>query len=46
MTSLHIPFKGREIPVFDEPGELVVQLAESGKSGLRLLRIESSGIGG
>lgn len=46
MTSLYIPFKGREVPVFDEPGELIVQLAESGKYGLRLLRIESSGAGG
>ena len=46
MTSLYVPFKGREVPVFDEPGELVVQLAESGKYGLRLLRIESSGMGG
>jgi hypothetical protein len=46
MTSLYIPFNGREVPVFDEPGELVVQLAEYGKYGLRLLRIETSGMGG
>jgi len=46
MTLLFVPFKGREVPVFDEPDELVVQLAESGKYGLRLLRIEPSGIGG
>jgi hypothetical protein len=45
-TSLYVPFKGREVPVFDEPGVLVVQLAESGKYGMRLLRIESSGMGG
>jgi len=46
MTLLHVPFKGREVPVFDEPGELVVQLAEAGKYGLRLLRVEPSGAGG
>lgn len=46
MTSLYVPFKGREVPVFDKPGELVVELAKSGKYGLRLLRVESSGAGG
>ena len=46
MTLLHVPWEGREVPVFDEPGELIVQLAEAGSYGLRLLRIEPSGAGG
>lgn len=43
MTSLHVPYKGREVPVFDEPGELVVQLAEAGKYGMRLVSVEGPG---
>ncbi|MDB5350130.1 MAG: hypothetical protein JWN86_1377 [Planctomycetota bacterium] len=30
----------RVVPVFDEPGELIVQLAEAGSYGLRLLGVE------
>lgn len=45
MTLLHVPYMGRDVPVFDEPGELIVQLAEAGKYGLRLLRVESCGAG-
>ena len=37
MTVLSIPWEGRQVPVFDEPGELIVQLAEAGSYGLRLL---------
>ena len=33
MTSLYVPYMGREVPIFDEPGELVVQLAEAGRYG-------------
>ena len=46
MTLLHVPYKGRDVPVFDEPGELIVQLAEAGRYGLRLLRVEPSGSAG
>jgi hypothetical protein len=45
MSVLFVPWQGREVPVFDQPGELIVQLAEAGKYGLGLLRIEPSGIG-
>jgi hypothetical protein len=45
MSLLFVPWQGREVPVFDQPGELIVQLAEAGKYGLRLLRIEPSGTG-
>ena len=45
MTLLHVPYKGQEVPVFDDPGELIVQLVESGRYGLRLLRVEPSGAG-
>ena len=37
MTLLHVPYGGRDVLVFDEPGELIVQLARSGSYGLRLL---------
>jgi hypothetical protein len=46
MTSHYVPFRGREVPVFDEPGELVVQLAEAGRYGMRLLAIETSDASG
>ena len=45
MTLLHVPYKGREVPVFDEPGELVIQLAEAGRYGMRLVRVERSSAG-
>ena len=40
MTVLSVPWEGRVVPVFDEPGELIVQLAEAGCYGLRLLEVE------
>ena len=43
---LNVPYMGRDVPVFDMPGELIVQLAEAGRYGLRLLRVEPSGAGG
>ncbi len=46
MTSLYVPYMGRDVLVFDEPGELLVQLSEPGRYGLRLLAIETSGAGG
>jgi len=46
MTLLHVPHEGRDVLVFDQPGELLVQLSEAGRYGLRLLAIESSGAGG
>lgn len=45
LTSLYVPYKGREVPVFDEPGELVVQLAEDGRYGMRLITVERPGAG-
>ncbi len=46
MTVLSVPWEGRVVPVFDEPGELIVQLAEAGSYGLRLLEEEPSGARG
>lgn len=46
MTVLSVPWEGRAVPIFDEPGELIVQLAESRSYGLRLLEVEPSGAGG
>ena len=40
VTVLGVPWKGREVPVFDQPGELIVQLAEAGKYGMRLVQVE------
>lgn len=34
---LLIPWNGRKVPVFEEPSELIVRLAEAGKYGLRLV---------
>ncbi len=45
MTLLRVPWKGREVPVFDQPGELIVQLAEAGKYGMRLVQVERSSEG-
>jgi len=44
MSVLSVPWEGRDVPVFDWPSELIVQLAESGMYGLRLLGVEPSGI--
>jgi hypothetical protein len=40
MTVLFVPWDGEDVPVFDIPGELIVQLARSGSYGLRLVREE------
>jgi hypothetical protein len=45
ITVLSVPWEGRVVPVFDEPGELIVQLAESGSYGLRLLHEETTATG-
>lgn len=37
MTVLSVPWNDREIPVFDDPSELIVQLAGAGTYGLRLV---------
>ncbi len=37
MTVLFVPWDGKDVPVFDIPGELIVQLARSGSYGLRLV---------
>lgn len=39
MTVLSVPWKSREIPVFDDPSELIVQLAGAGTYGLRLVTV-------
>jgi hypothetical protein len=39
MTVINVPWEGREVPVFDQPGELIVQLAEAGRYGLRLVSV-------
>jgi hypothetical protein len=39
MTVITVPWEGREVPVFDQPGELIVQLAEAGRYGLRLVSV-------
>jgi len=37
---VYVPSEGREIPIFEVPGELMVELAEAGRYGLRLLGVE------
>lgn len=39
-SVLYVQVEGREVPVFEEPPELIVELARAGKYGLRLLAIE------
>jgi hypothetical protein len=46
MMVLSVPWEGRKIPIFDEPSELIVRLADAGKYGLRLLCIEPQGVHG
>lgn len=40
MSTLYVLWDGIEHPVFDEPGELIVQLAEAGWYGMRLIEVE------
>lgn len=40
MSILFIPWEGRDMPVFEEPGELILQLAEAGLYGMRLVAAE------
>ena len=35
-----VPTEEGEVPIFEEPGELMIQLAEAGRYGLRLLGVE------
>lgn len=39
-NAVYVPTKRGEIPIFDEPGELLIQMAQSGRHGLRLLGVE------
>jgi hypothetical protein len=41
MTVLTVPWKCREIPVFDDSIELIVKFAESGTCGLHLVTVGS-----
>lgn len=42
ITVLFVPWEGREVPVFDVPGQLIVQLARCGDYGLRLVAEDRS----
>jgi hypothetical protein len=35
-----VPHEGGEVPVFEVPGELLVEMAEKSRYGLRLLGVE------
>jgi hypothetical protein len=37
---LIVPWEGRDVPIFEKPGELIVQLAEGGDYGMRLVAVE------
>jgi hypothetical protein len=45
-VEFHVPYEGRDVPVFDWPGELTVQLAQAGNYGLRPVRVELPGAEG
>lgn len=36
---MYVPHEGREVPIFEESGELMVALARKGKYGLRLIEV-------
>lgn len=38
--AIFVPAKEGEVPIFEVPGELLVELAQAGRYGLRLLGIE------
>ena len=40
---LIVPWGERDVPLFEEPSGLIVRLAEAGRYGLRLVRIEEMG---
>lgn len=39
-SVLYVPTEGGEVPLFEEPSDLLVQLSSEGRYGLRLLRVE------
>ena len=40
-SAIFVPTEaGGELPIFEEPGELLVRLAEAGRYGLRLVSVE------
>jgi hypothetical protein len=43
---LIVPWGERDVPIFEEPSGLIVRLAEAGRYGLRLMRIEEPGPSG
>ncbi len=45
-SMLAVPWKGRDVLIFEVPGKMLVQLARSGSYGLRLIRVESAKVGG
>lgn len=38
--AVFVPVEGGEVPVFEEPGELMVELAQARRYGLRIVRVE------
>jgi hypothetical protein len=40
-SVVHVRTDGGEVPIFEVPGELLVELARAGRYGLRLLRVEN-----
>ncbi len=35
-----VAWEGREVPIFEVPGELMVQLAQAGRYGMRIVGVE------
>lgn len=38
--AIFVPTEAGEIPIFEVPGELLVQLAQAGRYGMRLVGVE------
>jgi hypothetical protein len=39
-SAIYVPYEGKDIPVFEEPPELLIELARAGKYGLRIVGVE------
>ena len=39
-SVVYIPWDGGEVPIFEEPGDLLVQLARAGQYGLLIAGVE------
>lgn len=40
ISAVNVPTRRGEVPIFDEPGELLIQVAQAGRHGLRLVGVE------